>query len=249
METEVVAANKIVQWLKNYATKYNLKLVVGVSGGIDSALVSTLCAMTGIETYVVSLPLHSNSDNSRLADRHVYWLLEKFRNVHGIKIDLSKVYDIFNSTFKIYDDPLTNANTKSRLRMVSLYQIAGKVKALVVGTGNKVEDFGIGFYTKYGDGGVDISPIAHLYKSEVREMAKSLGVIEDIVIAKPTDGLWDDNRGDEDQIGATYEELENIMKGNFPKNKREEEVMKIYMNFRLRNQHKWLKIPTYKEKK
>ena len=201
---------RIVNWLKDYYWKYDIKaFVVGVSGGIDSAVVSTLCAETGLPTYVLTMPLHSKDDNTELSELHAYGLVEKYANVTLVNVDLSETYD--KMMFWIDDtftgNELANANTKSRLRMVTLYQVAGSVGGIVVGTGNKVEDYGVGFFTKYGDGGVDIAPIADLYKSEVWELGEYLEVDERICDAIPTDGLWEDGRNDEDQIGATYEQL------------------------------------------
>lgn len=244
--------NEIVNWIKSYSSNYNLKLVIGISGGIDSALVSTLCCMTGIETYVITLPIHQNKKQLILAQNHIKWLQNKFNNVVSYEIDLSKVYDTFHDTFKNgFDNPLTNVNSKSRIRMVSLYQIAGSIGGIVVGTGNKIEDFGIGFFTKHGDGGVDISPIADLTKSQVRSLASFLKINNEIIEAKPTDGLWDDDRTDEDQIGATYEELEwsmDHLENNKNKilNSRQKEVIEIFLKFRKNNQHKMLPIPVFK---
>ena len=204
----------IDRWLNDYYYFHGIKaFVVGVSGGIDSAVVSTLCAETGLPTYVLTMPLHSKDDNTELSELHAYGMVEKYANVTLVNVDLSETYD--KMMFWIDDtftgNELANANTKSRLRMVTLYQVAGSVGGIVVGTGNKVEDYGIGFYTKYGDGGVDIAPIADLYKTEVWELGKYLGVDERIIDAEPTDGLWDDDRKDEDQIGASYEQLEEAM--------------------------------------
>ena len=234
---------RIVNWLKDYYWKYDIKaFVVGVSGGIDSAVVSTLCAKTGLPTYVLTMPLHSKEENTELSDLHAYGLVEKYSNVTLVNVDLSETYDKFmfwiDDTFT--SNKLANANTKSRLRMVSLYQVAGSVGGIVVGTGNKVEDYGVGFYTKYGDGGVDIAPIADLYKTEVRELGGHLGVMNEIIDAPPTDGLWDDGRSDEDQIGATYAELEEAMENSTGK------AVDILYKFNSKNKHKMQPIPTFK---
>ena len=234
---------KIVNWISDYCWKYNIKaLVVGVSGGIDSAVVSTLCAETGLPTYVLTMPLHSKEGNTELSDAHAKALVEKYYNVTNVNVDLSETYDKFmlhvDDTFT--GNQLANANTKSRLRMVTLYQIAGSVGGIVVGTGNKVEDYGVGFYTKYGDGGVDIAPIADLYKSEVWELGEYLDVDQRIVDAKPTDGLWDDGRNDEDQIGATYVELEEAMENKTGV------AVNILEEYNKKNRHKMEPIPTFK---
>jgi len=233
----------IDRWLKDYYYMYALKaFVVGVSGGIDSAVVSTLCAKTGLPTYVLTMPLHSKEENTELSELHAYGLVEKYSNVTLVNVDLSETYDKFmfwiDDTFT--SNKLANANTKSRLRMVSLYQVAGSVGGIVVGTGNKVEDYGVGFYTKYGDGGVDIAPIADLYKTEVWELGKHLGVDERIVNAVPTDGLWEDGRKDEDQIGASYEQLEEAMEY------RRGPAVDILDEFNMKNKHKMEPIPTFK---
>ena len=202
----------IDRWLKDYYYMYAINaFVVGVSGGIDSAVVSTLCAETELPTYVLTMPLDSKKENTRLSDAHAKALDDKYPNVTHYNIDLSHSYSTlisaigtqtcpegFTHNRELITNELANANTKSRLRMVTLYQIAGSVGGIVVGTGNKVEDYGIGFYTKYGDGGVDIAPIADLYKTEVRELGGYLGVMDEIIDAPPTDGLWDDGRSDED---------------------------------------------------
>jgi len=233
----------IDRWLKDYYYMYAIEaFVVGVSGGIDSAVVSTLCAKTELPTYVLTMPLHSKEENTKLSDAHAKALVDKYPNVKVVNIDLTETYDKFmlnvDNTFT--GNELANANTKSRLRMVSLYQVAGSVGGIVVGTGNKVEDYGIGFYTKYGDGGVDIAPIADLYKTEVRELGWHLGVMNEIIDAKPTDGLWDDGRSDEDQIGATYAELEEAMENGTGK------AVDILYKFNRQNRHKMEPIPTFK---
>ena len=232
----------IIGWLKDYYWFHGIKaFVVGVSGGIDSAVVSTLCAETEQPTYILTMPLHSKKDNTELSDLHAYELVKKYPNVTLVNVDLSETYEtlLFNIDQDFVNDKLANANTKSRLRMVTLYQIAGVKKGIVVGTGNKVEDYGVGFYTKYGDGGVDIAPIAGLYKSEVWELGKHLGVDQRIVEASPTDGLWDDGRTDEDQLGASYVDLEEAMEnGTGP-------AVSILERYNKLNQHKMNPIPTF----
>ena len=234
---------RIVNWLKDYYWKYDIKaFVVGVSGGIDSAVVSTLCAETGFPTYVLTMPLHSKKGNTELSDVHAKALSKKYSNVRVVNIDLSNTYEslLFDIDQDFVNNKLANANTKSRLRMVTLYQVAGSVGGIVVGTGNKVEDYGVGFYTKYGDGGVDIAPIADLYKSEVWELGEYLDVDQRIVDAKPTDGLWDDGRNDEDQIGATYVELEEAMENKTGV------ALNILEEYNKKNKHKMEPIPTFK---
>ena len=234
--------NNIIDWIIDYTQSNNIKsLVVGVSGGIDSAVVSTLCAKTELPTYVLTMPLHSKKENTKLSDAHAKALMKKYSNVRVVNIDLSDTYEslLFNIDQDFVNNKLANANTKSRLRMVSLYQVAGSVGGIVVGTGNKVEDYGIGFYTKYGDGGVDIAPIADLYKTEVRELGGYLGVMNEIIDATPTDGLWDDGRSDEDQIGATYSELEEAMENGTGK------AVDILYKFNRQNKHKMEPIPTF----
>lgn len=243
---------KIVNWLLSYCKLHNkTSLIVGISGGIDSSVVSALCAETGIETIVLSLPLHQKASLHDLSLRHGNWLTEKYKNVKHRIIDLSATYDSFVSNFDSSEKSgLSLANTKSRLRMVTLYQVAGNHNGLVVGTGNKVEDFGVGFFTKYGDGGVDISPIADLMKSEVWDIARSMGILPEIIDAPPTDGLWDDDRTDEDQLAASYKELEWAM-SNCGKLKlsecseRQKDVMKIYEKHHRANLHKMLPIPVF----
>jgi NAD+ synthase len=238
----------IIDWIKDYSEKNNnLKLVVGVSGGVDSALVSTLCAMTGIDTHVVSMPIHQKENQLSLAKQHIEWLKSKFQNVYTHEHDLTESFEHYKNTMMVYDDSLGWANTRSRFRMITLYLIANYCKGIVVGTGNKVEDFGVGFFTKYGDGGVDISPIADLTKTEVRNMAKKVGVIDGIIQAKPTDGLWEDDRSDEDQIGASYEELEWAMEYMEQLDDRKKKVLKIYEKFHNQNEHKMNPIPVFKK--
>ena len=237
----------IVNWIKDYADQNKINtLVVGVSGGIDSAVVSTLCAETGLRTYVLSMPLLSSEKNDTLSNDYVDYLSKKYVNVEKVRVDLSNTYMSLMQSIDAWtngaflDSGLANANTKSRLRMVTLYQIAGSSGGIVVGTGNKVEDYGVGFYTKYGDGGVDIAPIADLYKTEVWELGKHLGVDQRIIDAPPTDGLWDDSRTDETQIGASYEQLEEAMEtGTGP-------AVKILQDFNTKNKHKMEPIPTFK---
>ena len=245
--------DKIVGWLKDYYWQHSMKaFVVGVSGGIDSAVVSSLCARTGLPTYVVCMPLDSKFTNTKLSDVHSKGLAEKYDNVKRIEVELSSVYESFLKSVEWWSEAQhydkkeftasehANANTKSRMRMVTLYQIAGTVGGIVVGTGNKVEDYGVGFYTKYGDGGVDIAPLADLYKTEVRELGRELGVIPEIITATPTDGLWEDGRNDEDQIGASYEQLEEAMEtGTGP-------GLEALQKFYTQNRHKIDPIPTYK---
>ena len=234
--------NRIVNWIKDYADSNNIQaLVVGVSGGIDSAVVSTLCATTKLPTFALGMPIHQDHNQESLSDNHLAWLSKKFDNVKTLKFDLTRTFETFKKTLNEYShDELALANTRSRLRMVTLYQIAGKYNGIVVGTGNKVEDYGVGFYTKYGDGGVDIAPIADLYKTEVRELGGYMGVIQEIIDATPTDGLWDDKRTDEDQLGVSYALLEEAMEsGTGPG------VDTLY-RFNKANQHKMQPIPTFK---
>ena len=203
----------ITNWLSNYLDSSTLKgFVVGVSGGVDSAVTSTLCAKTKKQTLVINMPILQNAQQFDRSIEHINWLEKKFENVRGIEVDLTPVFDAYRTTLpNQFQDDLSLANLRSRIRMATLFQFASNQKLLVAGTGNKVEDFGVGFYTKYGDGGVDISPIADLMKTEVFGLAKHLGIIESIQNAPPTDGLWDDDRSDEDQLGASYSELEWAM--------------------------------------
>jgi NAD+ synthase len=244
--------NRIVDWLKDYSIKCNIKaFVVGVSGGIDSAVSSTLAASTGVPTYALGMPIYQKEEQEMLSDIHLEWLHSNFQNVITNKFDLTKVFDNFQFTMREFGaNELALANSRSRLRMITLYQVAGSVGGIVVGTGNKVEDYGVGFYTKYGDGGVDIAPIADLYKTEVWELGKHLGVDQRIIDAQPTDGLWDDGRTDEDQIGVSYELLEWVMeKGLYedPMFLSEEQTnaINVYQKFNIQNKHKMISIPTF----
>jgi len=253
MDTEKVAKH-IIKWLKEYAENAKVKgFVVGVSGGIDSALTSTLCAKTGLPTLCVEMPIHQAESQVSRAEEHIKQLKERFKNVSDVRVDLTTTFETFKSVVPSIDDKakvdLSLANTRARLRMSSLYYLAGINNFLVAGTGNKVEDFGVGFYTKYGDGGVDLSPIADLMKSEVFELAAFLGVPNSIQEAQPTDGLFGDSRTDEDQLGASYDELEWAMtmqeKGKTVDEfeGRKKEVYKIYTRLNTINQHKMLPIP------
>ena len=237
----------VVGWLCGYANDNNVKsFVVGVSGGIDSAVSSTLAAKTGKPVYAIGMPLNQSKDQELLSDAHLFWLEKTFPNVKVLKADLSESYAKLMSdlteefTMEYTGNPMAKANTKSRLRMVTLYHVAANVGGIVVGTGNKVEDYGVGFYTKYGDGGVDIAPIADLYKTEVWELGEYLEVDQRIVDADPTDGLWDDSRTDESQLGASYEQLEEAMEtGKGP-------GVSVLEKFNKQNKHKMVEIPTFK---
>lgn len=244
-------AKYIIDWLSSYADKAkSTGFVVGISGGIDSALTSVLCAETGKKVVLVNMPIRQTSAEYGRAQNHIINLIGRYQNVSSYEIDLSELFTSFEKLmpFNIEENMLAMANSRSRLRMTTLYAVAQANGCLVAGTGNKVEDFGVGFYTKYGDGGVDLSPIADMYKTEVFEMAKKLGVIEEILSAKPTDGLWADGRSDEDQIGASYPELEWAMeyiKSNSKEEltERQKKVLEIYTRFNLINQHKMTPIP------
>lgn len=244
----------IVKWLYDYAANANVKgFVVGISGGVDSALTSTLCAQTGLPTLCVEMPIHQHKSHVDRANEHITQLRERFPNVSKAYTDLTPVFDTFLSQVekdennKSYD--ITLANTRARLRMTTLYYFAGLNGFLVAGTGNKVEDFGVGFYTKYGDGGVDLSPIADLVKSEVRALAEFLNVPNSILTAKPSDGLYENDLSDEDQIGASYDELEWAMEQNESGksandfNGRQAEVFTIFKRLNTINQHKMIPIP------
>ncbi len=230
----------IVNWIKNYTNtieKQPVCLIIGVSGGVDSALTSTLCAKTGLNTIAISMPIKQNSSQHDLSLKHLNYLNKNFNNVDTKIIELDNVFKNFESTMKDFKSELAFANSRSRLRMLTLYQVAQSNNGIVVGTGNKVEDFGVGFYTKYGDGGVDISPIADCTKSEVWELAYEIGVIQDIIDAAPTDGLWDDSRNDENQLGLTYKQLEEAMENKNSK------YYKKYEEIRTPNLHKMNPIP------
>ena len=244
--------DRIAAWIKNYAQQAGMKsLVIGISGGIDSAVVSALCARTGLNTVAVSMPIRQRPDLHDLSMRQGAWLCHEFDNVRHEIIDLTSTFDEFEARLATYPNELGLANSRSRLRMVTLYQIAQSVQGIVVGTGNKVEDFGVGFYTKYGDGGVDISPIADCYKTEVWQMGRELGILDDIINAAPTDGLWDDGRTDEDQLGLTYADLEVAMRMDL--GEIESTVPELVANlekFRViqaRSQHKMNPIPVFKK--
>jgi len=245
----------IVDWIISYKKTNNINgLVVGVSGGIDSALTSTICGLTGIKTLCLNMPIKQNKNQYLRAQGHIKWLKKKFNNIDSIDIDLTKVFNQFKLTVENSSskNELALANSRSRIRMMTLYYYASIDNSIVVGTGNKVEDFGIGFYTKYGDGGVDISPIADLMKSEVFQMSKLLEINDDILKAKPTDGLWDDDRSDEEQIGASYRDLENVMnmleKGIEPDTFEKElkRIYDIYIKYHKTNKHKMIDIPVCK---
>ena len=230
----------ISNWIKEYLSSLNFQspsLIIGVSGGIDSAVTSTLCCKTGFKTIAVSMPIKQNSSQHDLSLKHLDWLNDNFNNVDTKIIELDDVFKSFEKTMTDFNNKLAFANSRSRLRMVTLYQIAQANNGIVVGTGNKVEDFGVGFYTKYGDGGVDISPIADCNKTDVWNIGKSLGIINEIIEAAPTDGLWDDSRNDESQLGLTYEQIEEAM--NDPTSSYFEKYMKI----REPNLHKMKPIP------
>ena len=230
----------ISNWIKEYVSSLNFQpvsLVIGVSGGIDSAVTSALCAKTGFKTIAISMPIKQNATQHDLSLKHLEWLNNNFSNVETRTIDLDKVFQSFENTMKDFNNPLAFANSRSRLRMVTLYQIAQANKGIVVGTGNKVEDFGVGFYTKYGDGGVDISPIADCSKTDVWNIGKSLGVINKIIEAAPTDGLWDDSRNDESQLGLSYEQIEEAMENS------KSTYFKKYQEIREPNLQKMKPIP------
>ncbi len=233
----------ISSWIKSYVDQMPSKaqsLVIGISGGIDSSVSSTLSALTGLKTIVLTMPIKQIENQHDLSLKHQEWLIKNFKNVEAHTISLDKLFETFSSTLNKFDNEHGFANSRARLRMTTLYQVAAANKGIVVGTGNKVEDFGVGFYTKYGDGGVDISPIADCNKTEVWELGKELGILNEIINAAPTDGLWDDGRTDEGQLGFNYQELEDaMMNQNSPHRKK-------YENIRKQNLHKMDPIPVCK---
>ena len=236
-------AQFISNWIKDYVEKMPSKaqsLIIGISGGIDSSVSSTLSAMTGIKTIILSMPIKQKSSQHDLSLKHQEWLVKNFDNVEAHTLNLDKLFETFEDTLSNFDSELGMANSRARIRMTTLYQVAAANKGIVVGTGNKVEDFGVGFYTKYGDGGVDISPIADCNKSEVWEIGKSINILQEIIEAAPTDGLWDDGRTDEGQLGLKYEELEEAM-NNVNSINREK-----YEKIRKMNLHKMEPIPVCK---
>ena len=243
--------DKISAWIRDYAESAGMAtLVVGISGGIDSAVVSALCAATGLNTIAVTMPIRQRPELHDLSIRHGHWLRQQFNNVRHEVIDLTPVFDTFETSMNHYNNLLGLANSRSRLRMVTLYQVAQSTQGLVVGTGNRVEDFGVGFYTKYGDGGVDISPIGDLYKTQVWQMGRDLGILDDIISAAPTDGLWDDGRTDQDQLGGlSYADLEVAMRmdlGEITTDSPELVANLIkYRAIRARSLHKMNPIPVY----
>ena len=233
----------ISNWIKSYVNQMPSKaesLVIGISGGIDSSVSSTLSAMTGLKTIVLSMPIKQKTNQHDLSLKHQDWLIKKFKNVEAHTISLDRLFESFSSTLNKFENEHGFANSRARLRMATLYQVAAANKGIVVGTGNKVEDFGVGFYTKYGDGGVDISPIADCNKTEVWELGKELGILKEIIDAPPTDGLWDDGRTDEGQLGFKYEDLEDAMVNPDSPHKIE------YEKIRKQNLHKMEPIPVCK---
>ena len=230
----------ISNWIRDYVNNMPTKaesLVIGISGGIDSSVSSTLSAMTGLKTIVLSMPIKQKSNQHDLSLKHQDWLIKNFKNVEAHTINLDELFLAFNASLSKFDSEHGMANSRARLRMTTLYQVAAANKGIVVGTGNKVEDFGVGFYTKYGDGGVDISPIADCNKTQVWELGKELGILQEIIDAPPTDGLWDDGRTDEGQLGLKYNELEEAMENPNSPNRNK------YENIRKQNMHKMEPIP------
>ena len=237
--------NYIKKWIMDYCKSMPNEadsLVVGISGGIDSSVTSTICALTGKKTIVLSMPIKQIKEQKELSLKHQDWLKNKFKNVESHLVNLDDLFKTFKNSLSEFNSELGLANSRARLRMTTLYQVAASNNGIVVGTGNKVEDFGVGFYTKYGDGGVDISPIADCTKSQIWEMGKNLGILKEIIEAQPTDGLWDDGRTDVNQLGMSYEELEKAMRDSSNKNH------KKYLEIRKRNLHKMNSIPVCKMK-
>ena len=235
--------NFIKDWIQDYVDKMPMKaesLVIGISGGIDSSVSSTLCALTGMKTIVLSMPIKQKNEQHDLSLKHQEWLKNNFNNVEAHTIELDNLFGAFKNSLSKFDNEHGMANTRARLRMTTLYQVAAANKGIVVGTGNKVEDFGVGFYTKYGDGGVDISPIADCSKTDVWELGKELKILKEIINAPPTDGLWDDGRTDEGQLGLKYEELEEARNSPDSNNRAE------YEKIRNQNLHKMDPIPVCK---
>ena len=242
METEKLP-QYISKWILNYINTMPKKadsLVIGISGGIDSSVTSTLCAMTGIKTIVLSMPIKQKHTQHNLSLKHQDWLKKNYNNVESHIIELDKLFSEFKSSLSNFDNDHGMANSRARLRMTTLYQVASSNNGIVVGTGNKIEDFGVGFYTKYGDGGVDISPIADCNKSEIWELGKELNLLKEIIDAPPTDGLWDDGRTDESQLGLTYKELEEAMENEKSINRDK------YLKIRKTSLHKMQQIPVCK---
>jgi len=236
-------ATFISNWIKKYVNEMPNKaesLVIGISGGIDSSVSSTLSAMTGLKTIVVSMPIKQKKTQHDLSLKHQQWLIKNFKNVEVYTLELDKLFETFKSSLSKFDNENGMANSRARLRMTTLYQVAAANKGIVVGTGNKIEDFGVGFYTKYGDGGVDISPIGDCKKTEVWELGRELKILDEIINAQPTDGLWVDGRTDEDQLGLSYKELEEAI--NNPNSLNREKYEKI----RKLNLHKMESIPVCK---
>lgn len=239
----------ISNWLFEYCQNTNMKgFIVGISGGIDSAVTSTLCAMTGKKTILVNMPIRQAKSEYDRGNEHITDLINRFDNCMSIEVNLTSIFESMEAAFPsdVVANPLSMANTRARLRMTTLYAIAQQHGVLVTGTGNKIEDFGVGFFTKYGDGGVDISPIADLTKTDVRNLAKELSIVNSIQLAKPTDGLWGDDRTDEDQLGASYPELEWAMEFKGMEDDlstRQLEVLTIYRKLNRQNKHKMEPIP------
>ena len=257
MKSPEKVANHIIDWLNSFTEETGMNgFVIGISGGIDSAITSTLCAKTGKKVICLEMPIKQESSQLNRARSHIKWLKSNFKNVTSLKLPLDRVFESFTKIIPEAKDKdiqyLSLANTRARLRMTSLYYFAAINQCLVAGTGNKIEDFGVGFYTKYGDGGVDLSPIADLIKTEVFIIAKHLKIIDSIQNAAPSDGLWGDDRSDEDQLGATYPELEwamNVYQSGSSSNDfsgRQKKVLEIYTKLHLQNQHKMNPIPVCK---